>query len=108
MAGFLAQSLAETLASLAMINVIPPGFPMVFSNCPLVTDLRSGAFAGGGGETTRLNTVSAQPSNWLGVPSGVACFMTDGKAKEVLATHHPEYLSPDQDAQLKAAFEIID
>lgn len=30
------------------------------------------------------------------------------KAKEALATHHPEYLSPDQDAQLKAAFKIID
>ena len=35
MAGFLAQSLAETLASLVMANVISPGFPMVFSNWPL-------------------------------------------------------------------------
>tara|TARA_B110000908_G_scaffold172755_1_gene242770 strand:+ start:12423 stop:12527 length:105 start_codon:yes stop_codon:yes gene_type:complete len=34
--------------------------------------------------------------------------MTDAKAKVVLTTHHPEYLSPDQDAQLKAAFKIID
>jgi trimethylamine--corrinoid protein Co-methyltransferase len=100
--------LAETLASLVMVNVIFPGFPMVFSNWPLVIDLRSGAFAGGGGATTLLNTASAQLSNWLGLPSGVACFMTDAKAKVVLATHHPEYLSPDQDAQLKAAFKIID
>jgi trimethylamine--corrinoid protein Co-methyltransferase len=29
--GFLAQSLAETLASLVMVNVISPGFPMIFS-----------------------------------------------------------------------------
>ena len=80
LAGFLAQSLAETLASLVMVNVISPGFPMVFSNWPLVVDLRTGAFAGGSGETTVLNAASAQLSNWLGLPSGVACSMTDAKA----------------------------
>ena len=80
LAGFLAQSLAETLASLVMVNIISPGFPMVFSNWPLVIDLRSGAFAGGGGETALLNAASAQLSNWLGLPSGVACSMTDAKA----------------------------
>jgi trimethylamine--corrinoid protein Co-methyltransferase len=80
LAGFLAQSLAETLASLVMVNVVSPGFPMIFSNWPLVIDLRSGAFAGGGGETTVLNAASAQVSNWLGLPSGVACSMTDAKA----------------------------
>lgn len=80
LAGFLAQSLAETLASLVMVNVISPGFPMVFSNWPLVIDLRSGAFAGGGGETALLNAASAQISNWLDLPSGVASSMTDAKA----------------------------
>lgn len=80
MAGFLAQSLAETLASLVMVHAIRPGFPMVFSNWPLVVDLRTGAFAGGSGETALLNAASAQLSNWLGLPSGVACSMTDAKA----------------------------
>lgn len=80
LAGFLAQSLAETLASLVMVNVLSPGFPMVFSNWPLVVDLRTGAFAGGSGETAVLNAASAQLSNWLGLPSGVACSMTDAKA----------------------------
>ena len=80
LAGFLAQSLAETLASLVMVQAIRPGFPMVFSNWPLVIDLRSGAFSGGSGETAVLNAASAQLSNWLGLPSGVACAMTDAKA----------------------------
>ena len=80
LAGFLAQSLAETLASLVMVHAIQPGFPMVFSNWPLVIDLRTGAFAGGSGETALLNAASAQLSNWLGLPSGVACSMTDAKA----------------------------
>ena len=80
LAGFLAQSLAETLASLVAVNVIKPGHPMVFSNWPLVIDLRTGAFAGGGGEIAVLNAASAQLSNWLGLPSGVASSMTDAKA----------------------------
>ena len=80
LAGFLAQSLAETLASLVMVNTIKPGHPMVFSNWPLVIDLRTGAFAGGGGEIAVLNAASAQLSNWLGLPSGVAASMTDAKA----------------------------
>ncbi len=80
LAGFLAQSLAETLASLLMVHAIRPGFPMVFSNWPFVIDLRTGAFSGGSGETAVLNAASAQLSNWLGLPSGVACSMTDAKA----------------------------
>lgn len=80
LAGFLAQSLAETLASLVMVHSIRPGFPMIFSNWPLVIDLRTGAFSGGSGETAVLNAASAQLSNWLGLPSGVASSMTDAKA----------------------------
>ena len=80
LAGFLVQSLAETLASLIMVNVISPGYPMVFSNWPLVIDLRTGAFSGGGGETAILNAASAQLSNALGLPSGVASSMTDAKS----------------------------
>lgn len=80
LAGFLTQSLAETLASLIMVHAIKPGFPMVFSNWPLVIDLRTGAFSGGSGETAVLNAASAQLSNWLNLPSGVACSMTDAKA----------------------------
>jgi len=80
LAGFLAQSLAETLASLVMVHSIRPGHPMVFSNWPLVVDLRTGAFSGGGGEIAVLNAASAQLSNWLGLPSGVAASMTDAKA----------------------------
>lgn len=80
LAGFLAQSLAETLASLVMVHAIKPGYPMVFSNWPLVIDLRTGAFAGGGGEIAVLNAASAQIINWLGLVSGVAASMTDAKA----------------------------
>lgn len=80
MAGFLAQSLAETLAGLVLVNVFAPGYPMIFSNWPLVIDLRTGAFSGSGGESAVLNAAAAQLSNWLGLPSGVAASMADAKA----------------------------
>lgn len=80
MAGMLAQTLAETLAGLIMVNLFAPGYPMIFSNWPLVIDLRTGAFAGGGGEISLLNAAAAQLSNWLGLPSGVASSMADAKA----------------------------
>ena len=79
-AAFLAASLAETLAALMMVNVFAPGYPMIFSNWPFVVDLRTGAFSGGGGETALLNAASAQLTNWIGLPSGVASSMTDAKA----------------------------
>lgn len=79
-AGMLSSTLAETLAALLMVNVFAPGYPMIFSNWPLVIDLRTGSFCGGGGEITLLNAASAQLSNWLGLPSGAACSMSDAKA----------------------------
>ncbi|MGI9512973.1 MAG: trimethylamine methyltransferase family protein [Anderseniella sp.] len=79
-AGFLAQSLAETLASLLLVNLIEPEYPMIFSNWPLVIDLRTGGFSGGGGENAVMNAAAAQLSNWLGLPSGVASSMSDAKA----------------------------
>jgi len=82
-AGMLSSTLAETLAALLMVNVFAQGYPMIFSNWPLVIDLRTGSFCGGGGEITLLNAASAQLSNWLGLPSGAACSMSDAKAVDV-------------------------
>ncbi|TQV83059.1 trimethylamine methyltransferase family protein [Denitrobaculum tricleocarpae] len=79
-AGFLVQSTAETLAALVMVNLFAPGYPMIFSNWPLVIDLRTGAFCGGGGEISIMNAASGQISNHLGLPSGVASSMSDAKA----------------------------
>ena len=36
--------------------------------------------SGGSGETAMLNAASAQISNWIGLPSGIAASMTDAKA----------------------------
>ena len=80
LAGFLVQSTAETLAALVLVNLFQPGYPMIFSNWPLVIDLRTGAFCGGGGEISVLNAASAQIGRHLGLPCGVASSMSDAKA----------------------------
>lgn len=79
-AGMVVAGTAETLAALAMVQLFAPGYPMIFSNWPFVIDLRSGAFCGSGGEIALMNAASAQVSNALGLPSGVAASMADAKA----------------------------
>jgi trimethylamine--corrinoid protein Co-methyltransferase len=79
LAGTLVQTVAETLAGLALTNFVTPGHPTIFSNWPFVSDLRTGAFSGGGGEEALLNAASAQIANFLDLPAGVAAGMADSK-----------------------------
>lgn len=79
-AGMLAQSTAETLAGLILVNLFKPGHPVIFSNWPFVVDLRTGAFCGSGGEISIMNAAAAQIGNALGLPTGVASSMADAKA----------------------------
>ena len=79
-AAMLAQTTAEALAALAMVHVFSPGYPMIFSNWPFVVDLRTGAFAGSGGEMAVMNAAVAQIARFLGLPGGVASSMADAKA----------------------------
>ena len=80
LAGMLAQTTAETLAGLLLVNLMAPGHPMIFSNWPFVIDLRTGAFSGSGGEISVLNAAAAQIAKHLGLPGGVASSMADAKA----------------------------
>ena len=79
LAGALVQTVAETLAALCLVNLIAPGHPFIFSNWPMVSDLRTGAFSGGGGEEAVLSAGAAQMGNFYDLPSGVAAGMADSK-----------------------------
>ena len=83
LAGTLVQTSAETLAALIMVNCAVPGHPFIFSNWPFVSDLRTGAFSGGGGEEAVLNAAAAQMIDFYRLPSGVAAGMTDSKLPDV-------------------------
>lgn len=79
LAGTLVQTVAETLACLAIVNFIRPGQPMHLGLWPFVSDLRTGAFTGGGGEEALLQAASAQVARFYGIPSSISAGMTDAK-----------------------------
>ena len=73
------QGLAETLAGLIAVDAIHPGFPCIFAFMPFVSDLRTGAMSGGGGECAVANAAAAQLLRYLDLPSTVSAGMTDSK-----------------------------
>ena len=79
LAGTLAQVCAEGLASLTIINLLKPGHPVVLGNWAFVSDLRTGAFSGGGAEQALLGAASGQMSAFYGVPGGMGAGMSDSK-----------------------------
>ena len=85
LAGALVQCFAETLACLAIVNMIRPGNPFDFGMWPFVSDLRTGGFTGGSGEEALLMAASAQIANHYGLVSSVASGMTDAKTMDAQA-----------------------
>ncbi len=83
LAGILAQVVAETLACLAVVNLINPGCAMAFAAWPFITDLRTGSFTGGSGEEALLSAASIQMGNYYDLPNSVAAGMTDSKIPDV-------------------------
>ncbi len=79
LAGIVAQVTAETLACLAIVNLINPGCPMTFAAWPFITDLRTGSFTGGGGEQALVSAAAVQMGNFYDVPNSIGCGMTDSK-----------------------------
>jgi trimethylamine--corrinoid protein Co-methyltransferase len=79
LAGTLAQAVAETLACVAIANLITPGCPVVFAAWPFITDLRTGSFTGGGGEQALIGAAAIQMGQFYGLPTSVGAGMTDAK-----------------------------
>jgi trimethylamine--corrinoid protein Co-methyltransferase len=79
LAGTLAQVTAESLAALLLVQLVVPGHPMAFGPWPFVSDLRSGAFTGGGGEQAVLAAAAGQIGLFYGLPTSVGAGMTDAK-----------------------------
>lgn len=82
LAGTLVQVVAETLGALAAINFVRPGHPVVVGGWPFVSDLRTGAFSGGGGEQSLLSAGMAQLMGYYDLPCGVAASMADSKVPD--------------------------
>ncbi len=91
LAGALAQGLAESLAGLMVVDAINPGHPCILAFMPFVSDLRTGAMTGGGGETSVASAAAAQLLHDLDLPSTVSAGMTDSKIADAQAGYEKGY-----------------
>ncbi len=85
LAGTLVQCFAETLACMAIVNLVRPGLPINFGMWPFISDLRTGAFSGGSGEEALVMAASVQLCNHFGFITSAACGMTDSKTMDAQA-----------------------
>ena len=91
LAGALAQGLAECLAGLVLVDFFKAGAPCIYALMPFVSDLRTGAMAGGGGEGAVANAAAAQLLAHVGLPSTVSAGMTDAKIADAQAGYEKGY-----------------
>ncbi|MCY4663369.1 MAG: trimethylamine methyltransferase family protein, partial [Acidimicrobiaceae bacterium] len=87
----LAGSLAQGLAAVVLIDVIKPGHPAIHAFMPFVSDLRTGAMTGGGGEAAVASAGAAQLLNSLGLPHAVSAGITDAKLADTQAGYEKGY-----------------
>jgi len=85
LAGTLAQAFAETLACMAVVNLVRPGAAINFGMWPFISDLRTGSFSGGSGEEALIMAATAQLCNHYGFITSTACGMTDAKTMDAQA-----------------------
>lgn len=78
-AGCVSQTSAETLAGMIVAWLANPQVKAVFGPRPMVTDLRTGAMAGGAGEQALLTACCVQMADFLGLPNSTIAGATDSK-----------------------------
>ena len=86
-AGCVAQTTAETLAGMVLAWLAAPDVCAIFGPRPMVTDLRTGAMAGGGGEQAKLTAAAIQMARRYGLPSSTIAGASDSKWPDAQAGH---------------------
>ena len=81
-AGVLAQSNAEVLAGVAILETLAPGSPTFYGACSTTMDLRSGLVACGGPEDLLYQAAFAQLARHYRLPSSVGTFAPGAKSAD--------------------------
>ena len=81
-AGSVAQTVAETLAGMIFAWLVNPNARVVFGARPMVTDLRTGAMTGGGGEQAVLTAASVQMAHYYDLPNSTIAGAADSKLSD--------------------------
>ena len=85
LAGTLAQGNAEFLACAALMQMVRPGTPTIYSTLSTVADVRTGAYAPGGIECGMLNMAHAQMARFYRVPCAGYIGLTNSKLVDAQA-----------------------
>ena len=85
LAGSLVQAVAESLAGVAFAWLVDPEAAIIFAPKPLVSDLRSGAMCGGGGEQAVVMAAAAQMGRHYGLPVSSIAGYSDAKVHDAQA-----------------------
>ncbi len=92
-AGTLALGNAEVLSGFVALNLLKPGCQLFYGNWSFISDLRTGAFVGGGGEMGLLASGCAQISRYYDLPSSIVAGMTSAKEPDAQAGWERGYLT---------------
>ncbi len=81
-AGVLAQSNAEVLAGVTILETLVPGAPTFYGACPTVMDLRTGLVACGGPEDFLFQIALSQLGHRYGLPTSIGTFAPGAKQSD--------------------------
>jgi trimethylamine--corrinoid protein Co-methyltransferase len=79
MAGSLAQTVAETLSGMIVAWLVNPDARILFGAKPMITDLRTGAMSGGGGEQAMIMAAATQMAQYYNLPNVSIAGAADSK-----------------------------
>lgn len=85
LAGSLVQAVAETLGGMVGGWLVDRSAALIFAPKPLVSDLRTGAMCGGGGEQAVLMAAAAQMGRYYDLPTSSIAGYTDSKVHDAQA-----------------------
>ena len=78
-ASAVAQTSAETFSGMILAWLVNPNVKVIFGGRPMITDLRTGALSGGGGEQAFAMSYSAQLAQYYGLSNSCIAGATDSK-----------------------------
>ncbi len=85
LAGSIVQAVAESVAGITFAWLVDPDAAIIFAPKPLVSDLRSGAMCGGGGEQAVVMAAAAQVGRYYAVPVACIAGYSDSKVHDAQA-----------------------
>lgn len=92
-AGTIALGNAEVLSGFVALNLLKPGCQLFYGNWAFISDLRTGAMVGGGGEMALLASGIAQLSRYYDLPNSIVAGISSAKIPDAQYGWEKGYLT---------------